>query len=120
MSDTLHARNQRIQAGRISERELMKAVIACAERLGWVVAHINDDLYALAAREGRQDALVGAKGLPDLVLARNGVTLLVELKSERGRVRPEQAAWIEASGGYVWRPSHWLAGDVERVLRGEE
>ena len=48
--------------------------------------------------------------------------LYAELKSERGRVRPEQAAWIAALGhcgqeAYIWRPSSWP--EIERVLQGK-
>jgi hypothetical protein len=99
------------------ERVLLDAVIECALRLGWQVAHIPDDLYALAASQGRFDALAGAEGLPDLILAKGGQVILAECKSQRGAVRDEQMRWIVASSAYVWRPSDWSSGEIENVLR---
>ena len=44
----------------------------------------------------------------------------IELKSETGRLSPEQAAWIDAlkAAGqevYVWRPDQWP--EIREVLR---
>lgn len=103
----------------MSERVLLEAVIECALRLGWQVAHIPDALYALAASQGRFDALMGAEGLPDLILAKGGRVILAECKSARGRVRDTQAVWLAESGGYLWRPMDWSSGEIEAMLRGE-
>jgi hypothetical protein len=48
-------------------------------------------------------------GWPDLVLARPPELIFVELKTDRGRVRPEQQLWLDrlvACGQevHVWRP----------------
>jgi hypothetical protein len=56
----------------------------------------------------------GDPGFPDLVLARGGVVLHVELKSEKGKVRPEQSEWLAELGGEIWRPSDW-PGIQERL-----
>lgn len=50
-------------------------------------------------------------GFPDLVIVGNAV-IFVELKSQRGRVSPEQQAWLDAlmrAGveAHVWRPDDW-------------
>lgn len=50
-------------------------------------------------------------GFPDLVIVGNGVVFL-ELKAERGRVRPEQQEWHDdlkraAAEVYIARPSDW-------------
>lgn len=45
--------------------------------------------------------------------------LFVELKSDRGRVSPEQQAWLDALSPYsaVWTPREWRDGTIERSLR---
>lgn len=91
-----------------SERELMDAIVEYAERHGWRVWHDNDSRR-------------NAAGLPDLILMREGELLWAELKTERGRVRPEQMDWLRelAEAGeevYVWRPSEWFDGTIERRL----
>jgi len=53
------------------------------------------------------------RGFPDLVLVRAGRLIAAELKSEAGRLRPEQEAWLRALRDVpaiqtaVWRPSQW-------------
>jgi hypothetical protein len=46
----------------------------------------------------------------------------LEVKLERGRLQPEQVAWLDVlrEAGqevYVWRPSDWTSGAIEDVLR---
>ena len=85
---------------------------------GWLVFHDTDSRRS-------------EPGFPDLLLARRGVVLLVELKTEKGKVSieqrianrgkrserllPSQQDWIEASSALVWRPSDWPI--IEEVLR---
>lgn len=59
------------------------------------------------------------RGLPDRIIARAGVVKGLELKTERGRVSPEQAVALEAFGenGHVIRPSDLLSGAVDDLLR---
>ena len=56
-------------------------------------------------------------GFPDLVLAREGVVLLVALKSQNGVLSKAQRQWWAASGYQmrVWRPSD--RGEAEVTLR---
>lgn len=67
-------------------------------------------------------------GYPDLTLVRasDGRLIHVELKRERGTFRPEQVIWLgelrevareRGTEVYTWRPSDWLSGEIERVLR---
>lgn len=51
----------------------------------------------------------GDSGLPDLILARRGTVLLIEVKSEIGKPTLDQQAWVNAAGpnGYVTHPSDW-------------
>ena len=64
-------------------------------------------------------------GFPDLVLVhpRRQLLAFAELKSDRGRVRPEQEAWLadlrEAGVvAFLWRPSDWAA--IQAFLTGEQ
>jgi hypothetical protein len=76
-----------------SEAAFQTWVIAYARQQGWLVAHLRDSRG--------QDAT----GLPDLVLARRGLVVLAELKTETGKTTPTQDAWLAASGNHLWRPS---------------
>jgi hypothetical protein len=49
-------------------------------------------------------------------MARNGRVIIAELKSASGNLTDDQQAWIEATGGYIWRPEQGYAGVVEKVL----
>lgn len=98
-----------------TEAEWQSAVVEYARLNGWLVAHVPDSRQM-------------EPGLPDLILARGGHVLLVELKSEKGkvsterrvtktRVLPSQKDWLEASGAYLWRPHDWE--HVKRTLAKE-
>ena len=97
----------------MTEKELQAAVIELARWSGWTYMHITDS---------RKSAAVG---FPDLVLLHQttGRLLFVELKSEKGRLRPEQVVWLGLLGhrheALVWRPADLTSGDIEAVLTGE-
>lgn len=89
----------------LSERDWQSEVIEIAGAGGWRHYHTHDSRKS-------------AKGFPDLVLVRERV-LYVELKSEDGKLRPEQGPWLEALAAagqevYIWRPSNRPV--VDRVL----
>jgi hypothetical protein len=105
----------------VSEKAFQAHVIQCARINGFRVGR-EDPLsphldLIMHIHDSRKSAGVG---FPDLVLAhpKRPVLYLVELKTERGRIRPEQKIWkgvlerIEAAScGVVryrlWRPSMW-------------
>jgi len=90
----------------LSEADFQQRVLGYAQRCHWRVAHVR----AAQVRNGRwATPVTGDPGFPDLVLARSGVVLLAELKSETGTFRPGQAEWLDAAGahGRLWRPSSW-------------
>ena len=99
----------------IKERDFQAAVIELAHLFGWNVAYFRP---ARVMRDGKEkyETSVGAdgKGWPDLVLVRNRI-IYVELKSDTGKLSPEQELWrdrILAAGGdwFCWRP-----GDIEAI-----
>jgi len=62
------------------------------------------------------NSLGSAKGFPDLVMVRPPRLIVAELKSDAGKVRPEQLEWLDdlRSCGvevYLWRPA-----DVQIVM----
>lgn len=95
----------------VREADFQKQVIQVAERFGWLVYHTYDSRRC-------------APGFPDLVLVKGSRVIFAELKSHRGRLTPEQKAWIEALEraeeveAMVWKPKDWR--NIERILRGEE
>lgn len=110
------------------EKELQREVIALARKLGYKVVHFADSRRQVV-KEGRR-VLVGDEqgaGFPDCVLAGRGRLLFVELKTQAGTVTEKQAEWLERLSEtarvctgvqcFLWRPSHWLDGTIERELR---
>ncbi len=93
----------------LSERDLATLVADTARLAGWKRYHTFD------SRRSNH-------GFPDEVLARGDRLLFAELKSEQGKLRPEQAEWLEALSGietveaHLWRPSDWDA--IVHVLTG--
>lgn len=84
-----------------TERQLMDAIADTAVQLGYQCAHIPDALYALAATEGRFDAMGGAKGLPDLLICGYGVFMALEVKDKNGTVDRAQQEWMDAFTAFV-------------------
>jgi hypothetical protein len=97
----------------MSEDDLQQRVIDTAEANGWRVVHHR----AAKTARGWRTAVQGHAGFPDVVLARDGVVIVAELKSRRGRTSPDQDLWLEALGTHarLWRPQDWPA--IERELR---
>lgn len=102
--------------GVVSEAQLLRSVLYRARKWGWS--------YARATKVLTPHGLVTpmSRGWPDLILARPGRLLAVELKSNRGSLRPEQRRWLDilqAAGveTYVWRPRDLASGAIDAVLR---
>jgi hypothetical protein len=92
----------------ITEKQFQQQVIDLARRYKWLVYHTHNSKHS-------------APGFPDLVMARDGELVVVELKTERGKVTAAQQAWLDAFEASptvyvaVWRPSMFKS--IERVLR---
>ncbi len=91
----------------VSEKQFQAQVIELAQLCGWRCYHTHDSRCS-------------APGFPDLVLARSPRLVFAELKSEEGRIRPEQSAWLDALGrstnarACLWRPADW--DDIQATL----
>lgn len=123
--------NQKQLALAMSEDDLQTSVIDLAHLYHWKVAHFR------SVRVQKQDGTVywqtpvaaDGEGWPDLVLARAdpagglGRVLVVECKKEKERPRPSQTEWLsllilsKRVEVYVWKPSMWLDGTIEALLR---
>lgn len=92
------------------ERDFQAMVEQAAGYLGWMTYHVWDSRRS-------------NPGWPDLVLLKGNRMLIWELKTERGRVRPEQDVWIAALNqvpgveARIVRPSEW--DDLLVMLKGE-
>ena len=86
-----------------------------ASRLGYLCYHTHDSRRSTA-------------GFPDLVMVSPHRLVFAELKKEKGKATAAQEDWLNRldvierkSGGLVvarlWRPSDWLSGEIERILR---
>lgn len=69
--------------GGLSEAAFQRQVLGLASFYGWRAYHTYDSRRS-------------HKGFPDLVLVRGPELLFVELKTNKGRIRPEQAEWLNA------------------------
>lgn len=94
---------------RMLEYVFQQAVVELARVLGWLVFHTPK----VRRVDGRYQTVVDfdGAGFPDLVLARDGRTLFVELKTNHGRLTHKQETWrreLVPSGNYrLWRPRDW-------------
>lgn len=92
------------EAGRRFEAQ----VIELAMTMGWMVHHVRPCQTA----KGWRSAIAGHAGFPDVVLVRDGVLLMVELKTGKARLSPGQLRWKDeltrtAAVVRVWRPEDW-------------
>jgi hypothetical protein len=76
-----------------SEDALLRSIVDEAKLRGWLVHHSRPAL----SRVGRYHVPIqGDPGLPDLILVKAPRVVFIEVKSERGRLSPEQDRWIDA------------------------
>ena len=111
----------------VCEAHLQANVVNFMRMSSWLVYHTHDSRHS-------------AKGFPDIIGVRpipcvranlerfDHPTLTeavaIELKSERGKVTPEQEAWLDllrrlpgVKFAGVIRPSNWMNGELDDVLR---
>lgn len=83
----------------MTEASFQGAVLEYAALCGWLAYHTYDSRHS-------------AKGFPDLVLVRDNRLIFAELKTDTGRVSPDQREWLDALLGagaevHIWRPADW-------------
>ena len=100
-----------------TEAELQQLGVDLAHTCNWKSMHVRPSRVA----GDRWATATSIAGWPDLTLLGHGRALFVELKSEKGRLRPEQLeviALLRAAGldARIWRPSDWAS--IEATLTG--
>lgn len=110
-----------------TEAQFVDMIVELAQTCGWLINHQRPAMVHTAA-DGKPryvTATQGNVGFPDLVMVHSFTGRLVfrECKTLKGRVSPEQRAWIDAlrAGGHdaaIWRTDQWLT-EVVPLLTGE-
>lgn len=99
-----------LAARAVSEKTLQADVRRLAGLCGW-------------AEHVPYDSRNSPSGWPDLTFLRPPRIVFIELKTERGSLSVEQVAMLDLLRRYPWaevylfRPSDWLEGRIEEVLR---
>lgn len=91
---------QRLEDEVQSENSWLERVIAIAEENDWLVDHVF---------EQRSHAKRTSKGFPDITAVRGKRIVYIELKSHKGKVTPDQIAWLDRLAAahlevYIARP----------------
>ncbi len=102
----------------MNERDLEAGVLDIARLYGWRVVHFRP---ARTAHGWRTPVAADGTGWPDLFMVRGPRLVAAELKSDRGRLTPAQAGWLDALAGagaecHQWRPADYPDAIAE-VLR---
>lgn len=95
-----------IRGARTSEADWQATVVDLAQLRGWMVHHQRP----ARTRDGWRTAVAyDGAGFPDLVLARAGQVLFLELKTDTGRPTSRQLDWLRELGdhAHIIRPSDW-------------
>lgn len=101
-----------------SEEDLSQFVKDYSGRAGWRRIHFRP---AQKADGTWVTPIEGEPGYPDWTMVRGPRLVIAELKSQKGRYRDGQEAWLDALGlvpgveTYTWRPSD--IPEIRRILR---
>lgn len=109
---------------RVLEKALQARTVTLARNSGWKVWHISDSRRFIPGK-----GWIGDKeciGFPDLVMARPGQLLIVELKSDGGAadLSAEQFEAIDAlrQAGVdvrIWTPADEMNGEIAFTICGQ-
>jgi hypothetical protein len=116
--DTIHVQRR----PNTYETDFEIEVVDYAQDLGWNVMAVRRNVCVQRADGTTHRCtpwLYDGEGWLDLTFVRDRL-FVAELKSEKGRVRPEQEAWLErlkkaGVEAYLWRPTDWP--EIEKVLK---
>lgn len=102
----------------MTEKDLERAIAEMARFLGFMVFHARP---AQSNKGWRTPVAYDGKGFPDLLLVGNERVIFLEIKTDVGRVSPDQSRWSEQiiqSGGeyFLLRPNDWTSGRVDSIL----
>lgn len=99
----------------MKESDFQRQVLQFAVLRSWRVVHFRPARVTIRGQETYRTATQGHTGFPDLVIARKGVVIHAELKTEKGRLSDDQKKWRDALGETwrLWRPSDWPAIEKE-------
>ena len=100
----------------MTETELQGLIVKMAQDAGWMV---KPNQQGASSYKNHSRALRNrtANGFPDLVLARDGEVLFIELKAQDGKLDMDQLLWSYALRPYeVIRPSDLARGRVDELL----
>jgi hypothetical protein len=90
----------------VSEHELQATIVDACRVLGYRVAHFRP----------ARTPMTGDEGFPDLICARPGRVLALELKAARGRLGPGQAEWLEAMQGAIVHAKVVRPAELDELL----
>lgn len=84
----------------MSEAQFQTRILDYCRLRGLLVFHSGDS---------RRDTTAG---FPDLVIVGRAGVIFAELKTDKGRLRPEQQTWLDrldeaGATAAVWRPADW-------------
>jgi len=91
----------------VLESELLDVVLGLARLYGFRAVHWRP----LRTQHGWRTPVQGdGVGWPDLILVKGRRIIAAELKSDTGRLAPEQQQWLDTLAGagietFLWRPS---------------
>lgn len=92
-----------------SEAAFQAALVAFARVCGWLTYHTHD-------------ARGSDRGFPDLVLVRGSRIIFAELKTIKGKLKPEQELWgaalVEVEGAIPWNVSYrcWRPNEWDSII----
>lgn len=103
----------RDQVGNLTEAAWQAQVIGLARINGWTrIYHAPNGGHGGRIVPGQ---IPEGRGFPDLIMVRGNEAIVAELKTDKGRIGPGQAEWLEAFAetgidAYLWRPR-----DIDQV-----